>query len=143
MRAPGTWYLVQGTWYQVLGIRHLVPGNWHLITKTIFDFIYREWDDLFGKTETEIMELHKYGYNPDQFIKQSAELQEVLRLIEVGHFSNGDTELFRPLLNSLTGDDPFFVMADFADYIRAQDNVRIDVGGATDGRFFHDGTDTL
>ncbi len=78
---------------------------------------------LFGKTETEIMELHKYGYNPDQFIKQSAELQEVLRLIEVGHFSNGDTELFRPLLNSLTGEDPFFVMADFDEYLKAQDEV--------------------
>ena len=26
--------------------------------------------------------------------------------------------------------------------LRAIDNVRIDVGGATDGRFFHDGTDT-
>ena len=27
--------------------------------------------------------------------------------------------------------------------LRASDNVRIDVGGATDGRFFHDGTDTF
>ena len=48
---------------------------------------------------------------------------EALRLIELGHFSNGDGELFRPLLNNLTGTDPFFVMADFADYLRAQDNV--------------------
>ena len=26
--------------------------------------------------------------------------------------------------------------------LRAMDNVRIDVGGATDGRFYHDGTNT-
>jgi starch phosphorylase len=47
----------------------------------------------------------------------------VLRLIEQGHFSNGDTEIFRPLLQNLTGNDPFFVLADFHDYLRAQDEV--------------------
>ena len=50
-------------------------------------------------------------------------LKEVLRLIEIGHFSNGDKELFKPLLNSLTGLDPFFVMADFDDYLNTQDIV--------------------
>ena len=39
------------------------------------------------------------------------------------HFSNGDGELFRPLLDNLTGSDPFFVMADFVDYLRAQEEV--------------------
>lgn len=51
------------------------------------------------------------------------ELAEAIRLIEMGHFSNGDGELFRPLLDNLTGNDPFFVMADFADYMGAQDAV--------------------
>jgi starch phosphorylase len=51
------------------------------------------------------------------------ELAEALRLIEQGHFSNGDQELFRPLLQNLTGSDPFFVLADFADYLRAQGEV--------------------
>ena len=37
--------------------------------------------------------------------------------------SNGDKELFKPLLNSLTGHDPFFVMADFKDYLIKQDVV--------------------
>ena len=30
----------------------------------------------------------------------------------------------------------------FTKNVRLQDNVRLDVGGSTDGRFFHDGTDT-
>ena len=60
---------------------------------------------------------------PKQFIEKSPELKEVLRLIEIGHFSNGDKELFKPLLNSLTGHDPFFVMADFDDYLSKQDEV--------------------
>ncbi|HCX53084.1 MAG TPA: glycogen phosphorylase, partial [Synechococcus sp. UBA9887] len=59
------------------------------------------------------------------FIAAVPELQEALRLIEMGHFSNGDGELFRPLLDNLTGNDPFFVMADFADYLRAQEAVSL------------------
>ena len=78
---------------------------------------------LFGKTENQIMELRENGYKPNEFIRKSPELQEVLKLIEMGHFSNGDSELFRPIIDSLTGEDPFFVMADFADYLKEQDNV--------------------
>tara|TARA_Y100001968_G_scaffold47153_1_gene37352 strand:- start:8455 stop:10989 length:2535 start_codon:yes stop_codon:yes gene_type:complete len=78
---------------------------------------------LFGNTESEIMNLRNNGYNPSEFINNSNELSEVLRLVEVGHFSDGDTELFRPIINSLKGEDPFFVMADFSDYLRAQDEV--------------------
>ncbi len=78
---------------------------------------------LFGKTESEIMELRNVGYFPKDFIQALPELAESLRLIELGHFSNGDGELFLPLLQSLTGEDPYFVMADFADYLRAQEAV--------------------
>jgi len=78
---------------------------------------------LFGKTESEIMKLKNKGYDPKQFINNSTELKEVLKLIEIGHFSNGDKDLFKPLLNSLTGSDPFFVMADFEDYLKTQDIV--------------------
>jgi starch phosphorylase len=78
---------------------------------------------LFGKTTEEIAALHQGGYRPWELIATLPELAEVLRMIEQGHFSNGDSELFRPLLQNLTGNDPFFVLADFADYLRAQDAV--------------------
>ena len=78
---------------------------------------------LFGKTESEIMGLKNEGYSPQTYIKKSQELSEVIRLIEIGHFSNGDKDLFKPLLNSLKGCDPFFVMADFDDYLNTQDMV--------------------
>ena len=78
---------------------------------------------LFGKTESEIMKLKNHGYSPRKFIEKCSELSEVLHLIEIGHFSNGDKDLFKPLLNSLTGSDPFFVMADFEDYLNTQDLV--------------------
>ena len=36
-------------------------------------------------------------------------VNNVTKLENKDHFSNGDKELFKPLLNSLTGHDPFFV----------------------------------
>jgi starch phosphorylase len=78
---------------------------------------------LFGKTAEEISALQRVGYRPWELIGSMPELADVLRLIEQGHFSNGDSELFRPLLQNLTGRDPFFVLADFNDYLRAQGEV--------------------
>jgi len=78
---------------------------------------------LFGNTESEIEALRQSGYNPAEIVSSIPELAEAVRLVESGHFSHGDGELFRPLLDNLTGSDPFFVMADFADYLRVQDEV--------------------
>ena len=78
---------------------------------------------LFGKTESEIMNLRNNKYDPQTFIKSCPELYEAIRLIKLGHFSNGDGELFSPLVNNLTNIDPFFVMADFADYLKVQEDV--------------------
>jgi starch phosphorylase len=77
---------------------------------------------LFGKTTDEIEAL-RHDYRPWELIPSQPELGEVLKLIEQGHFSHGDGDLFKPLLQNLTGRDPFFVLADFADYLRAQDDV--------------------
>jgi starch phosphorylase len=78
---------------------------------------------LFGHTADQLVDLGQKGYRPWEVIPAEPELGEVLRLIEQGHFSQGDGELFRPLLQNLTGSDPFFVFADFADYLRAQSAV--------------------
>ncbi|MCU0530243.1 MAG: glycogen/starch/alpha-glucan phosphorylase [Cyanobium sp. Prado107] len=78
---------------------------------------------LFGLTTEEIAALRAEGYRPWERIGSIPELGEVLRLVEQGHFSEGDGDLFRPLLQNLTGQDPYFVLADFQDYQRAQDDV--------------------
>ena len=78
---------------------------------------------LFGNTAEEISELSRSGYRPWELIGGMPELAEILRLVEQGHFSNGDGDLFRPLLENLTGRDPFFLLADFNDYLRAQSEV--------------------
>ncbi len=87
----------------------------------IRDLVGEENFFLFGKNEKEIGDLYNYGYDPKHYI--STELGEALRLVSLGHFSNGDKEVFQPLLHNLTNYDPFFVMADFDDYVYAQDEV--------------------
>jgi starch phosphorylase len=78
---------------------------------------------LFGHTADGIASLRQDGYRPWERLEVTPELPEVLNLIEHGHFSNGDKELFRPLLENLVGRDPFFVLADFEAYLRAQEAV--------------------
>jgi starch phosphorylase len=77
---------------------------------------------LFGKTTREIAQLRGH-YHPWEWMDGLPALQEAFTLIEQGHFSGGDRDLFRPLLDDLLGRDPFFVIADFADYSRAQMEV--------------------
>ena len=76
---------------------------------------------LFGHDEKGIAELWQNGYDPKSHM--SSELWETVNLIKGGHFSQGDKELFRPLLDNLLNHDPFCVMADFSDYLDAQDRV--------------------
>ncbi|MEB3350384.1 MAG: glycogen/starch/alpha-glucan phosphorylase [Cyanobacteriota bacterium] len=77
---------------------------------------------LFGMTTEAVAKLRR-DYRPWELIASIPELTEILRLVEQGHFSNGDGDLFRPLLQNLTGNDPFFVLADFSDYLRCQNEV--------------------
>jgi starch phosphorylase len=49
--------------------------------------------------------------------------REAIELIGSGHFSEGDRDLFHPLLANLCSSDPFRVMADLGDYRRAQNEV--------------------
>ena len=87
----------------------------------IRDLVGEENFFLFGRTESEITDLKKNYYDPQHYI--GTELGEALHLIECGHFSGGDRELFLPLIDNLRYHDPFYVMADFEDYISTQDKV--------------------
>ena len=76
---------------------------------------------LFGHDEKGIAELWQNGYDPKHYM--STELWEVINLIKGGHFSQGNKDIFRPLIDNLLNHDPFCVMADFSDYCDAQDRV--------------------
>jgi starch phosphorylase len=79
---------------------------------------------LFGHTVAQLAVMHDPELNR-RIIETDPLLQEALHLISQGHFSDGDRELFQPLLASICHPDPFFVLADLADYLRAQREVDI------------------
>ncbi|MGH8512430.1 MAG: glycogen/starch/alpha-glucan phosphorylase, partial [Gammaproteobacteria bacterium] len=78
---------------------------------------------LFGLTADEVERLKREGYRPADYVEGNAELRAALELIRTGHFSRGDTEVFRPLIENLTQSDPFLVLADYAAYVACQEQV--------------------
>lgn len=77
----------------------------------------------FGLRVEEVMKLKSDGYKPIDYYRGNEELQAVIDLIQSGHFSNGDRDLFRPLVDSLLQDDPYLLLADYADYIKCQERI--------------------
>ncbi len=78
---------------------------------------------LFGLTVEEVMELKSQGYNPRDYYQADDELKAAVDAISSGVFSNGDTELFRPLVDSLLFHDEYMLFADYRSYIDCQDRV--------------------
>ncbi len=78
---------------------------------------------LFGLTVEDVTALHAKGYRPRDYIDGNPELATVLGLIGGGAFSRGETGVFAPLVSNLTDHDYFLTLADYADYVRCQDEV--------------------
>jgi starch phosphorylase len=78
---------------------------------------------LFGHTAAELAAINRHGYHPMPWLENDPVTKEAIDLIGSGHFSEGDRQLFHPLLANLCGQDPFRVMADIGDYRRAQNEV--------------------
>ena len=78
---------------------------------------------LFGLTAAEVERVQREGYRPGDHVARNDELRAVLDLIGSGHFSRGDAEVFRPLVDNLTHSDPFLVLADYAAYVACQQRV--------------------
>jgi len=78
---------------------------------------------LFGLDVDEVMSLQRSGYRPIDYYNTNEELQGVIDLIGSGHFSHGDRELFKPIVDSLLYDDQYMLFADYQDYIDCQDRV--------------------
>jgi starch phosphorylase len=78
---------------------------------------------LFGLTADQVQRIKRDGYRPADYANANPELREVLTLIDDGHFSRGDRNMFRPLVENLLQTDPFLVLADYADYVACQERV--------------------
>ncbi|MFM0349186.1 glycogen/starch/alpha-glucan phosphorylase [Paraburkholderia sp. RL17-347-BIC-D] len=78
---------------------------------------------LFGLTADQVEQIHCEGYRPADCVNANEELREALDLIAGGHFSRGDRNMFRPLIENLRQTDPFLVLADYAAYVACQEEV--------------------
>ena len=78
----------------------------------------------FGLTAEEVTAHRDTGYRPQDAIARNPELGHVLDLIAGGHFSPGERDRYRPLVDLLTRlGDHYLLTADYADYVACQDRV--------------------
>jgi glycogen phosphorylase len=75
---------------------------------------------LFGLTAEEVAKLKASGYSPRSTYEANPALREAIDLIDSGFFSNGDRELFRPLVESLLNRDDYMLLADYQAYVDCQ-----------------------
>ncbi|MGK7916212.1 MAG: glycogen/starch/alpha-glucan phosphorylase [Prochloraceae cyanobacterium] len=78
---------------------------------------------LFGLRAEEVSNLFAQGYNPYSYYHTNVELQEVIARISSGYFSNGDTELFKPIVEELIAQDSYALLADYQSYVECQERV--------------------
>nr|WP_246525249.1 glycogen/starch/alpha-glucan phosphorylase [Geomobilimonas luticola] len=78
---------------------------------------------LFGLEAAEAQSLKSGGYNPRCWYEGNEQLRQAIDQIDAGTFSNGDRQLFRPLVDNLLNRDEYLVLADYQSYIDCQDLV--------------------
>jgi glycogen phosphorylase len=76
----------------------------------------------FGLTVNDIL-AQRSTYNPQEIYNTHPELKQAIDQIAGGSFSNGDTELFQPLIDLMLNWDAHLVLADYESYIACQDQV--------------------
>ncbi len=78
---------------------------------------------LFGLTADGVAQLKADGYDPRRVYDSNPELREAIGLINAGVFSNGDRDMFRPLVESLLTRDDYLLLADYQEYVDCQQRV--------------------
>lgn len=78
---------------------------------------------LFGLTAAQVDEAKRNNYDPHYIYENNDDLRQVINLINSGYFSNGDTNLFKPITDNLLWHDPFMLMADYPLYTDCQNIV--------------------
>ena len=79
---------------------------------------------IFGLQAHEVVEHRARGYSPDEYAQANPDLQHTIELIDSGLFSPGNVYDGKPIVERLLSEgEPYFVLADFADYARAQAEV--------------------
>jgi starch phosphorylase len=75
---------------------------------------------IFGHTAEQVEALRAGSYSPQPFIEACPPLGQVIETIANGPIERVRPGLFRPLVESLAGEDRYLLCADFAPYLEAQ-----------------------
>jgi len=78
---------------------------------------------LFGLTAEQVFECQSQGYRPHAIYERNSALHEVIDFIAAGGLSNGERDVFRPLVDNLLQNDPFLVLADYQAYVDCQEQI--------------------
>lgn len=78
---------------------------------------------LFGLLAEEVFALKELGYNPGQYYEENDELKAAIDAIAEGIFSDGDMEMFKPIVESLLQHDEYLLLADYKSYIECQEQA--------------------
>ena len=90
----------------------------------ICEEVGRENIFIFGNTVEQVESLKSNGYNPYDFYNSNWELKAVIDWLHSDYFTPGEHDAFEPLCKSwLENGDPYLCLADYADYVRAQEEV--------------------
>jgi starch phosphorylase len=89
----------------------------------IMEEVGRENFFLFGLTVEGIHELQKQGYHPMDLYHNDEDLRDIIDRLGSREFSQGDKNLFKPLIDSLLYYDPYFVLQDFQSYVMCQQHI--------------------
>jgi len=78
---------------------------------------------LFGLTADEALAWKRDGYHPQEIYASNAELRQTIDRIAAGAFSDGDPNLFRPIVDNLVYHDEFMLLADYSAYIEVSERA--------------------
>ncbi|MDJ0626417.1 MAG: glycogen/starch/alpha-glucan phosphorylase [Candidatus Caenarcaniphilales bacterium] len=78
---------------------------------------------IFGLKAEQVFALNENGYNPMDYYHANQELKEVIDAIANGVFSQGDREIYKPIIDSLIYRDEYKLMIDFSSYLECQSRI--------------------
>jgi glycogen phosphorylase len=78
---------------------------------------------LFGMNAAEVVQKKAQGYHPWDYYNSNPQLKQAIDQIASGDFSHGDSNLFKPIVESLKNRDDYMLFADYQSYIECQQRV--------------------
>ena len=78
---------------------------------------------VFGLRADAVARVKALGYDPRLHVEENRALRAVLDAVGGGAFSPGEPQRYQALVQPLLQHDPYLLLADFADYLRAQGEV--------------------